>query len=143
MTSLNTITGRNGKFVVGTTQVARTKKWSVNPKMAGGSEWGDSDSGGYTNRTPGRRDCAFTAEGTYDTSDEVYDLFQPEDIAIAVLWMNNTSLYWDFPRALCQDFSLDVDIDTEEVIGWSSSWGSDGPFYYPGEAGAATRTLPA
>jgi len=29
-----------------------------------------------------------------------------------------------------------VNIDTEEVIGWTSEWGADGKFYYPGESEA-------
>jgi len=70
-------------------------------------------------------------------------LFQPEDIAIAVLWLDNSTLYWDFPRALCTDFNLSVNIDDEEVIGWTSEWGADGVFFYPGEAGATSRTLPS
>ncbi len=142
MSSENTLTGRLGRFVVGTTLVARATKWDVNPTLAGGSEWGDSDSAGFTNRAAGRKDATFNSEGKYDTSDEVFDLFQPEDIAIVVLWLNNTTLYWDFPRALNNDFSLSVDIDTEEVIGWQSSWGADGVYYYPGEASATARTLP-
>ena len=73
----------------------------------------------------------------------MFDLFQEGDIAIAVLWMDNLTLYWDFPRALCSDFGLSVNIDSEEVIGWTSSWGADGIFYRPGEAGATVRTLPA
>lgn len=143
MSSENTLVGRNGKFVVDTSLVARTTKWDVNPKLASKSEWGDSDSGGYTNRAAGRRDATFNAEGKYDTSDEVFDLFMPEDVALAVLWMNATSLYWQFPRALCDNFSLSVNIDTEEVIGWTSSWGADGIYYYPGQAGAPVKTLPA
>lgn len=142
MSSENTLTGRLGKFVVAGSQVARTRNWSVNPTLAGGSEWGDSDSNGYTNRASGRKDATFEAEGTYDTADEVFDLFAPEDIAKAVLWMNDTTLYWVFPRALCNDFSMEVDIDTEEVIGWSSSWGADGIFYRPGQSGAPSETLP-
>lgn len=43
--------------------------------------------------------------------------------------------YWYFPRVLCTEFSLTVDIDTEEVIGWTSSWGADGIFYFPGQTG--------
>lgn len=142
MTSATAKTGRTGKFVVGTTLVARVTQWAVNPTLATSSEWGDSDGGGFTNRAAGRKDNTFTAEGKYDTSSEQFDLFQPEDILIAVLWLDNVSLYWDFPRALCTDFNLTVDIDTEEVIGWTSSWGADGVFYFPGEAGATTRTLP-
>lgn len=141
MASTNTLTGRNGKFVVGSSLVARATQWDVNPTLASTNEWGDSDSAGFTNRSAGRKDATFNAEGKFDTSDEVYDLFQPEDVAVAVLWLNAT-LYWDFPLALCTDFNLTVNIDSEEVIGWTSAWGSDGIFYYPGEAGATTRTLP-
>ncbi len=142
MSSVNTLTGRNGKFVVGTTLVARCTTWSVNPTMASSSEWGDSDCNGFTARAAGRKDATFDAEGKYDSTNEVFDLFQPEDILIAVLWLDNVSLYWDFPRALNSDFNLTVDIDTEEVIGWTSSWGADGVFYFPGEAGATVRALP-
>ena len=142
MSSETALTGRQGKFVVGTDLVARATQWAVTRTLASKSEWGDSDSGGYTNRAAGRRDGTFTAEGKYDTADEVFDLFQPEDISIAVLWLDNVSLYWDFPRALCSDFSLTVNIDSEEVIGWNSSWGADGIFYFPGQAGATVRVLP-
>jgi hypothetical protein len=142
MTAVNTLTGRNGRFVVGTTLVARATQWAVNPTLATSNEWGDSDSSGFTNRSAGRKDATFTAEGKYDSTNEVFDLFQPEDVLIAVLWLNTTTLYWDFPRALNTDFNLTVNIDTEEVIGWTSSWGADGVYYHPGEAGATARTLP-
>ena len=140
--SLNTITGRNGKFVVETSLVARVTQWDVNPTLATSNEWGDSDSAGFTNRSAGRKDATFNAEGKYDSSDEVFDLFQPGDTTIAVLWLDATSLYWDFPCALNNDFNLVVNIDSEEVIGWTSAWGADGAFYYPGAAGATARVLP-
>jgi len=142
VSSENTLTGRLGRFVVGTDLVARATQWQVTSTLATKSEWGDSDSGGYTNRAAGRRDATFTAEGKYDTSDEVFDLFQPEDIAIAVLWMNITTLYWDFPRAMNDNFQLTVNIDSQEVIGWTSAWGADGPFYRPGDPLATPRVLP-
>jgi hypothetical protein len=142
MTSENTKTGRNGKFTIGGALVARTTQWATNPTLATSSEWGDSDSAGYTNRAAGRRDSTFTAEGKYDTTTEVFDTFQPEDIAQASLWLDNVDLYYDYPRALCSDFNITVNIDTEEVIGWTSSWGADGIYYYPGQSGAPVRTLP-
>lgn len=116
--------------------------WSVNPTQASTSEWGDSDSAGFTNRAAGRKDLTAETEGKYDTASEVFDLFQPEDIVKLTLWLDNSSLYYALPRALCTDFSLSVDIDSEEVIAWSASWGADGIFYYPGEAGAPAETLP-
>jgi len=142
MSSLNTLTGRNGKFVVAATLVARATQWDVSRTLATSSEWGDSDSAGFTNRAAGRKDGTFNAEGKYDSTSEIFDLFQPEDVLISTLWLDNVSLYWDFPRALNNEFSLAVNIDTEEVIGWTSAWGADGVFHYPGEAGAAARILP-
>jgi len=134
MSSLNTLTGRNGHIKVDASEVARCTQWAVSPKNVGTSEWGDSDSDGYTNRAAGRRDATFTCEGKYDTTDEVFDLFQPEDIVEAYLYMNAATLYWYFPRALCIDFNLTVDIDSEAVVGWTASFGADGIFYKPGDA---------
>ena len=144
MSSENTITGRNGKLVADSSLVARTTQWAVNPTLATSNEWGDSDSAGFTNRSAGRKDATFTAEGKFDTTDDIWDLFQPEDIVLATLFLNNAAplLYWDFARALCSDFNLVVNIDAEEVIGWTSNFGADGRFYRPGESGAPSRTIP-
>ena len=139
--SQTALTGRDGQFVVESSLVARTTKWEVNPKLATKSEWGDSDSAGYTNRAAGRKDATFTAEGKYDTDSEQWDLFAEGDTVLAVLWMNAT-LYWYFARALCDDFKISVDRDSQEVIGWTSGWGSDGKYYHPGQSGAPAATLP-
>lgn len=143
-----TVTGRLGKVQVESTLIARITKWDINPKLASKSEWGDSDSEGYTNRAPGRRDATFNAEGKYDTGAEVFDLFMPGDCATVVLWMikddvRGLALYWYFQCALCDDFSMMIDVDTEEVIGWTSAWGANGKFYYPGEAEAPVATYPS
>ena len=135
MSSANTLTGRNGVFKVDTglvtpVAVARATQWAVNPTLASTNEWGDSDSGGYTNRSAGRKDATFTAEGKYDTTTEIYDTFESGDVAAAQLNLN-AGTYWDFPRALCNDFNMTINIDTEEVIGWTSGWGADGTFTKP------------
>lgn len=141
MSSLNTLTGILGAHQVGAVLVARATNWAVNPTLASSNEWGDSNTPGFTNRSRGRRDATFTSEGKYDTTNEVFDLFQPGDTTIGVLWINLT-LYWDFPRALNNDFNLVVDSDSEEVVGWTSAWGADGVFFAPGEAGATVRVRP-
>lgn len=142
MSSLTSLTGRLGRFQAESQLVARTKKWDVSSTLASKSEWGDSDSGGYTNRAPGRKDGTFETEGVYDTVVEQFDILAPEDYVDATLWMNITTLYWAFPRAMCLDFKLSVNIDTEEVIGWTSSLGADGIFYRPGQDGAPVVAFP-
>ncbi len=127
MSSSNTLTGRGGTFSVDNTSIARITQWGANPTLASSSEWGDSDSGGFTNRAAGRKDCTFTAEGKYDSTQELYTLFEPEDIVLAILGTTGTPGF-NFPRALCSDFNITVNVDTEEVIGWSSNWGADGTY---------------
>ena len=131
MSSENTLTGRLGEHSVDGSYVARLKTWSISAKLANTNEWGDSDSAGYTARSAGRKDATFNTDGVYDTSDEVWDLFTEGDNAASLLYMN-TTLYWNFPRSLCMGFDINVNIDTEEVEGWSSSWGADGIYYRPG-----------
>lgn len=139
--SISSLTGRLGKLVLANNKIKRVTQWVVTPKQATTSEWGDSDGEGYTMRAAGRRDATFTAEGKFDVDDPVYSIFAPGDIIKAVLWMNAT-LYWLFPRALNSEFNLTVNVDTEEVIGWTSQWGADGCFYAPGQEGTEVQTIP-
>lgn len=138
--SEHTVTGRSGRFELEGNLVARVTQWAVNSTLATTSEWGDSDSAGYTNRAIGRRDATFTAEGKFDEQEEAYELFKiGTDHLEALLWMN-TELFWYFPCCICLDFNLTVDVDTEEVIGWTSNWGADGIFYYPGQGSVVGQT---
>lgn len=164
MSGYQTITGRHGKITKGsasvsstptnnTTEIVRIRNWALNVTFASTSEWGDSSCGGYTARREGRRDATFTCEGVFSTSTPSYSLFTPAGEASgaqtlhsmsATLWMDNndtgsTDLYYDFPRVLCTDFNITIDIDTEEVVGWTATFGADGIFYVPG-ASPTTQT---
>ena len=135
------LTGQFGAITVADENVARTTKWSIKSKLAHTSEWGDSDSQGHTNRAPGRHDRTNSIAGKYDTDVEQYNVFDAGDIVSEKLYpsLNNPDqedLFWYFPRALCSDFSMDVDMDSEEVIGWTSEFGEDGPSFRPGESPA-------
>lgn len=155
MSAATTTTGRHGKLYAGTyvngvlgsvAAVLRTTQWSVSQKPASVSEWGDSDSGGYTNRAPGRRDVTFNAEGKFDKNQQQWDIFQGGDYCSATLYVNhtyNTLWAYTFTRALCMEFNLTVNIDTEEVVGWTSSWGNDGTFDLPGSRTVPYDELPA
>jgi len=149
MTAIGTVTGRHGKITIDGTLVARTTQWALNKTLATVSEWGDSDSYGWTNRAIGRRDATFTAEGKYDHGASIFSPLALGTNYINVhLWMGtstfpldgasvapDSTLTWHFKRALALDFSMTVDMDTEEVVGWSGSFGTDGIVYGPGENG--------
>ena len=76
-------TGELGKAVVDSTLIARITQWTFNPTAAE-SAWGDSDSGGYTNRVSGRKDGTGNLTGKFDTTNKVYDLFMPGDSSRAL-----------------------------------------------------------
>jgi len=135
MGSQNTYSGRDGGVKVGGKWVARITSWNLTTNVQT-SEWGDSDSEGYTNRLAGRKDATFTTEGKFDSSSNpVYNLFAAGDVAEVILYVSTEGkgeLNWRFPRALCTEFSLNVNVDTGEVVGWTANWGADGKYYRPG-----------
>ncbi len=126
MSSLNTVSGRGGSVSIDGTPLLRIKNWSVTISRVGGSEWGDSDSNGFTNRSVGRKDCTGTMEGVYDTTSPAVAILDPNEVVAVALGSNGPS--FSFARAIITDFSLTVDADTEEVIGWNASFGADGEF---------------
>lgn len=135
-------TGRLGKAVIEGTLVRRLTEWGVNP-TSGESAWGDSDSEGYTNRLPTRKDCTGSIAGKFDEDEPIYDVFKAGDVVLLVLWQTTTAGdYWYFERVVITSFNLVYNQDTQEVVGWTSNWGADGRFYAPGEVGAPSATLP-
>jgi hypothetical protein len=135
------VKGTGGKAVIEDELVLRMTRWQITP---GGSEttWGDSDSAGFTNRKGARKDCTGAIDGKFSTDRIFYDMVQEHDEVKVALWLDSTR-YWVFPCALVQNYSLEVNPDTNEVIGWSMAFGSIGRYYRPGESGAPTQTLPS
>lgn len=132
-----------GKVVVGGTNIARVTSHSVNATSSS-TVWGDSDSEGYTNRKKGRKDATINFEGKFDEDTPVYDLFAEGDIVKLVLWESTSqSDYWVFPCALIESFTINVNQDTNEVIGWSATAGADGKYWRPNQSGAPAETPPS
>lgn len=135
--------GNEGKVNVDDEQIARLTQWSLNSSVSE-TAWGDSDSEGFTNRSPARKDCTGSIQGKFDNDDKVYDLFAPGDLVELVLFEANVAnAYWTFPSALIQNYQITYDQDSKEVVGWQSDWGADGRFYPPGSAGAPVQTYPS
>lgn len=135
------ITGVLGKAVVDDVTVARLTQWSIDPS-AGDSEWGDSDGEGYTLVKSGRKGATGSCEGKFDTSKPQYAVFKLGDEVKLVLWLD-ASRYYAIPCAVITGFSLVVNVDTQEVVGWTANWKASGKFYYPGQSGAPSESLPA
>lgn len=143
MSGSGALSGSLGKAVVGGTLVTRLTSWRLNHSVSE-SAWGDSESAGFTNRLPARADGTGTIGGKFDTNKAPYTIFRAGDQPTLALWQSTAAAnYWAFPSSLIQSFELEVNPDTKEVVGWSSNFAADGPFYYPGQPGAPTYTLPS
>lgn len=136
------ITGRNGKAIADDVAIARTTEWNITI-TSGETTWRDSDSAGYTNRLSTFLDATGSITGKYDSSNNIWDMFFPGDKPQLVLWQTATAGdYFAFPCVLITSFAYVVNMDTQEVVGWTSNFGADGIFYYPGQSGAPTESLP-
>lgn len=139
--SVGAVCGSDGVVAVGTVRVCRLTNWSFNPTTSA-SEWGDSDSAGFTNRKNARKDGTGTLTGKLeDTQKPHQDLFMPGDTVLLALW-ENASEYWYIGRALITSYTVTFDQDSKEVVEWSADFGADGRYYRPGEAGQPTESFP-
>ncbi len=143
--SSTALTGRYGQLKLGTDTVARLTSWTVSEAIATQSEWGDSDSNGYTQRATGRRSATISAEGRFDITSRQSMYMRPGIIYEVWCWLSKDLTQtggnknaWHFPRALTISFELVVNVDTEEVLGWTAEFASDGVFYYPGDPADTT-----
>lgn len=136
--SSTALIGRFGQLEVGSRVIARLTQWTVTEALATTSEWGDSDGNGFTQRAPGRRSATIAAEGKFDVTSRQPILIRPGNIYTVRCWMHKSGavaaqIAYHFPRVITTSFELVVNVDTEEVIGWTAEFQSDGIFYYPGE----------
>jgi hypothetical protein len=128
MSSATTVTGRCGTLSIDGTPVARLTQWTVNDNLDTSTEWGDSSTCGFTNRAPGRRGATIDCEGKYDTGGaDALSLCDPGDV-VALVCSSEGGPSYSFARAICTSFNVTVNPDTEEVIGWTGSFASDGEY---------------
>ena len=139
-TTSTAITGVLGKAVVDDVAIARITQWSFDPQV-GDSEWGDSDGAGYTLVKAGRKGGTGSIEGKFDTSVPQYVPFVIGNEVNLILWLDATR-YYAIPCAVITGFSLVVNVDTQEVVGWTANFKASGTFYYPGQSGAPSESLP-
>jgi len=113
--------------------VARIKQWNATISCLEAA-WGDSDSGGATNRVGGREDMTGTITGVPDMDNPQHNNFlfgggsNPNDknIVALLLWEDaNEGLtaedYWYLPRALISQLTWGIDNDTKLPMDWTAT----------------------
>jgi hypothetical protein len=132
--------------------LARITNWTLTTTCST-SAWGDSDSRGFTNRTPARKDATGSMTGKADVDLPLHGIMMPHDVKGIVLWqdgddgtgLGEDSVYWELPRAVITNYTLSFDQDSKEVVEWSADFECDGVYFYPGDAdntGIGSHSLP-
>ena len=138
--SATVVMGTVGEVVLDTTAIANMTQWTVTDTQ-NVSEWGDSDSEGYTNRKGARKDGTGSVEGKLNTAAAIYEVVNADAEPEQTCWITET-LYYNFPCVIFTNFKLTVNTDSKEVLGWSVDFGAAGKFYRPGAAGAPSKSYP-
>ena len=111
-----TISGKDGS--VGS--YAEITSWSLNI-TSNNSAYASSDTAGYKKRVAGTKDVTGSMEGKWNGSMQV----TPGD-AITGLALNLDATQSYTLDAVVDSFSLEVDVDDGEVIGWSADFSVKG-----------------
>jgi hypothetical protein len=128
--------GNGGKAVLSNGQkLVRLQQWTVTMPISV-SEWGDSDSNGWTNRKCGRKDATGSIVAILDDTNPVFSLVGSDFIGTFILdlslwYATSAKTAFHFPRAVITNFSMNVNQDTKEVISYNFDFGADGQVYRP------------
>lgn len=134
------LTGKDGNVVCDTVRLARITQWTLT-ETVGVTEFADSDSGGFTNRLPQRKEASGTFDFKFDDTYPQYDRIRAGECCHLVLFMTPT-IWWDIPVALITSLGFTVNVEDLEVEEGTADWQSSGIFYAPGES-PHSHTLPA
>lgn len=142
-------TGEEATVVLNDVVVVRSVSWSVNenPNV---QEWGDNNSGKYTNRRVTRLSATGSVAGKLDCdkninihSHSASNQKLSELSAELILWEANAgNCYWAFPCVVITSSTHEADMETNEITTWAFDFGSDGEYFRPGESGAPSKDYP-
>jgi hypothetical protein len=122
------ISGKNGKVQIVSSDVAECTGWTFNP-TSNNPSWGSCDGGGYKQRVAGVKDGSGSIEGKFNPDDPIYDHLEEGTSVVLKLYINATA-YYRVP-AIIDSFSLEVDMDDGDVVGWSADFSTNGAWTKP------------
>lgn len=122
------ISGKDGDVIIQGTQVCEVTKWTYK-ETANNPTYASNCSRGGKKRRAGTTDSSGTIEGKWNPGRPVYgdgagQLRAGREVRL-FLYLDQYQ-YIDV-RAVFDTWSLDVDIDSGDIIGWTSDWSQMSP----------------
>lgn len=117
------ISGQGGDFTVGGQSIKEVKKWSLNTMIVIHA-YSSNKTGGFKRKVTGIKDGKGSIEGVWDPAAPLPSQMEVgQTLAAAALTKAGQQYTYN---ALFADNKVSVDIDTGDIIGWTSDYEVDG-----------------
>jgi len=126
-----TISGKNGKVMIGSTALAEITDWTFHATSINHA-YASSSTGGYRRRVSGVKDGAGSIGFKLDPADPITDDFD-EGSAVTLLLYLDATHYYSVP-AVIDSIQLAVDISSGDILGGTAAFSASGPWTKPNYA---------
>ena len=130
-----TISGKDGKILVGTSDYAELRNWNFTPS-SNNPQFGSSSSAGHKKSVAGVKSGTVSFAQVLETVDAIYESVKPGDAVVLLLYeiKDNTAVspdrFWSVPARI-ESLAVDVDVDDggEVTVGVEAT--TNGAWTYP------------
>ena len=123
-----TISGKNGKVMVGEATVADVTHWMLTT-TSNNPAYASSATGGFKKRVAGVKDAAGTIAFKLDPAAPITDDFDEGSAVTLLLYIDATNFYT--VPALIDSMRLEVDIDNGDIVGGVAQFSANGAWTKP------------
>lgn len=123
-----TISGKNGKVMIGSTTLADITKWDFTP-TSNNPSYASSATGGFKTRRAGVKDGSGSLDFKLDLADPITDDFD-EGSAVTLLLYIDATRFHTVP-AIIDSIAWSVDINDGDVVGGTAQFSITGAWTKP------------
>ncbi len=120
--------GKDGTVKIGSTDVAEIRNWKFNPK-SNNPKYASNKTSGYKRTVAGVKEASGSMSGAWD---HAIDFLAVVDVGTSVTLKLYTDLthFFSVP-AVIDDCSINVDVDSGEIVSWDSNFSANGAWTNP------------
>jgi hypothetical protein len=123
-----TISGKNGKVLIGSTTLAEITDWTFHTTSLNHA-YASSSTAGFRRRVPGVKDGSGSIGFKLDPADPITDDFDEGSAVTLLLYVDATHFYT--VPAVIDSIQLAVDISSGDVLGGTAMFSADGAWTKP------------
>jgi len=120
--------GKDGDIKIGATAISEIKAWTFNPKSTN-PRYASGATGGYKRTVAGVKEGSGTMTGVYSNASPHIAVIDVGTSVTLKLYLDTTH-FFSVPSVI-DDYKMNVDIDSGEIVGWEGAFSTDGAWTNP------------